>query len=485
MNKWRMLTVIGSLFAFLGLAAQEDPQVRINYPEDLMEDFSIIRQTLEQAHPDPYRYHTKAELDHLFDEVATSFKGPLTAEGFIAATLPVLKAIGDAGALLAPPAPIADAYEHSVPLIPFTVAVIGDRLFLDEELKGFRSLPSGCELLRINDRSAADILAVLRSAQVPEGADTTLLDRRIERDFPVMYRRFVGPAEEFDITYRTSDGATGGKELFALTMDEMRQTHAPKGYDLEPWRMEELPGIRSAWLTLGTMEMSDLDQRKITPERFLNNVVEALRIVDASTLVIDVRGAGGSDLGLAEQVFAVIAQAPYKVVRSVSIRSGRVPDSYRYAAPAPEFFASIGDMYMPELKGRREMNPNDPRLTMMKPLSKAFQGKVYVICDGLTTGAGAAFVMMAKRSGRARTVGEETGSNAASFCGGQVLEVTLPRSGCVLHVPLKRYVPEGVAEGPSDRGERPEYKVPQRAEDLAKGGDSVREALIHLIAEMQ
>lgn len=71
---------------------------------------------------------------------------------------------------------------------------------------------------------------------------------------------------------------------------------------------------------------------------------------------------------------------------------------------------------------------------LVPPLAKGFQGKVYVLVDGLTTGAGAAFVMMANRGGRARTVGEETGSNAASFCGGRELAITLPRSGCVLHI---------------------------------------------------
>ena len=90
MIKWRLLTTVGALIAFLGLTAQDDPQAKVNYPEDLREDFSIIRQTFEQAHPDPYRYLSKAELDRLFDAVAASFTGPLTGEGYIAATLPLL-----------------------------------------------------------------------------------------------------------------------------------------------------------------------------------------------------------------------------------------------------------------------------------------------------------------------------------------------------------------------------------------------------------
>lgn len=485
MIKWRMLTFGEALLAFLGLAAQSDPQANVIYPEDLREDFSVIRQTLEQVHPDPYRYHGQGDLDRSFDQVASSFKGPLTAEGFISATLPVFKAIADAGTRLSPPAPVAEAYEHSVPLIPITVAVIGGRLYLDEELKGFRSLPSGCELLRINGLSATDLLAKLRESQVAEGADTTLLDRRIERNFPVFLRRYVQAAEKFNIAYRTSDGAEGVKEIFALTKDEMRQTYMPKGDDLPPWRMEELPSIRAAWLTVGTMDQNELQRQRIAPERFLNNALDALRKGRFSTLVIDVRGAGGSDLGVAQQVFALIAKTPYRLVKSVSIRSGRVPDSYRYAAPAPDFFASVGDMYLPELKGRRELRPDDPQLIFIQPVSKAFQGKVYVLCDGLTTGAAAAFVMLAKRSGRASTVGEETGSNAASYCGGQVLEVTLPRTGCVLHVPLMRYVPDGTPDGPTDRGELPKHRVSRGPDAVAKGTDPVREGLVDLITEMQ
>lgn len=481
----RLILIVGAALAMLGACAQENALTKVSSPEALREDLAIIRQTLEQAHPDPYRYRSKAELDQLFDGIGDSFTVPITAEDFMQLTLPAFRAIGDAGTILSPPPALQDIYDHSEPLIPISVAVIGGRLYLDEELKGFRSLPTACELVKINGRSAAKVLGKLRNAQIPEGADTTLLDRRIERNFPEMYRRYVEDAEKFVITYRTADGATDERELFALTKDQMRQTYRPKGYDLQPWRLEEFPATNSAWLTMGTMDPSELERQRISPERFLSSVLDALNKRKTSTLVIDMRGATGQDLGLAEQVFSIIGQEPYRVVKSMSIRSGRVPDSYRYATPTPEFFASVGGMYMPEAKGRRELKVDDPRLQPIKPLSRAFQGKVYVVSDGLTTGAAAAFVMMAKRSGRARTVGEELGSNATSFCGGRFLEITLPRSGCVLHVPLTRYVPDGTPSGPADRGELPNYRVPQRALDLAQGKDTVRDALLNLIAEMQ
>jgi hypothetical protein len=471
--------------AFLSAGAQDNPLARVYYPDDLREDLAVLRKTVEQVHPEPYRYRSKAEMDALFSRLDSAITGPLTADAFIAAAMPAIKGLGDAGTVLLPPTAVANAYEHSEPLIPITVAVIGNRLFLDQELKGFRSLPTGCELLQINGRPASSILARLRASLPADGNDTTLLDRRIERDFPVLYRRFVEPANKFTITYRTGEQGAETQDLFALTKDEMRRSFTPKGYALAPWRLEELGNLHTGWLTLETFDAAQLERHHIKPERFLEDVLGALRKDGLTTLVIDVRGAGGGDMAMAEKVFSLVAKAPYRAVQSMFIRSGMVPDSYRYAAPAAEFFASVGALYLPEAEGKRLLRPDDPHLRMLQPSPKAFQGKVYVIGDGGTTGAAAAFVMMANRSRRARTIGEELGSNAAAFCGGEHLTVTLPNSGCVLQVPLTCFVPEGKPTGPRDRGEMPASRVSERADDLAQGKDTVREALLYLIGEMQ
>ncbi len=465
--------------------AQLDPLTTMVNPEQLREDLEVVRRSVEQVHPDPYRYQPVEQLGMRFDSVAASIREPMTAEDFMRAVRPLFHAIGSAETRLLPSAALQQAYAHQVKLIPFTVAVINGRLYVDEELKGFRSLPTAAELLKVNGRSGAEILALLRKAQVPEGADTTLLDRRIEQDFPLMYRRSVEAADRFVVEYRDLSGATGQREIFALTKDEMRQSRRPKGLQVQPWRLEAIPATRTAWLTLSTFNAAALLEQRINPERFLSDVLGALRKSEAATLVIDVRGAGGEDPGMAEAVFSLIAQQPFRVLKSMYVRSGRVPDSYRYAEPAPEFFASAEGAYMPEHNGRRVLKADDPRLEKLEPAATAFQGKVYVVCNGSTTGAAAAFVMMAKRTGRARTVGEETGSNAASFCGGRKMHFTLPNTGCVLHVPMTCFVPEGTPSGPLDRGEMPTYGVPPRVQDLAQGRDTVREALLNLVAEMQ
>ncbi|MBP8823958.1 MAG: hypothetical protein KBH07_09960 [Flavobacteriales bacterium] len=485
LNRCKGGLIAGAMCIATWAGAQLDPLRAMYGPEQLREDLEVVRRSVQQVHPDPYRYLAEEQLGMRFDSAAAVLREPMTAEAFMRAVLPALRAIGDAGTRLDPSTALQQAYAHTVPMIPFTVSVINGRLYVDEELKGFRSLPTACELLGINGRTAAELLALLRGGQVPEGGDTTLLDRGIERDFPLLYRRHVEAADRFEVQYRGLEGATGMREVFALTKDEMARSHRGKGIRMQPWRLEELAASHTAWLTLRTFEPAELEEQRINPERFLSDVLNALRKAGTSTLVIDVRGAQGNDPGMAEQVFGLIAQQPYRVLKSMYVRSGKVPDSYRYAEPAPGFFASAEGAYMPEHDGRRVLKADDPRLDKLKPSEHAFQGKVYVVCNGMTTGAAAAFAMMAKRTGRGRTVGEETGSNAAAFCGGRILQFTLPNTGCVLHVPMVCFVPEGNPGGPADRGELPTYPVPQRAEDLAQGRDTVREALLNLLAETQ
>ncbi len=480
-----LTTLVAMTMACLAVLGQDPDLQRRFYPEDMHEDMQVLRNTIEQSHPDPFRYHTKAEMDLLFQSVDTSLMSPMTAEAFLHAVMPVLKAMGDANTSLSLPAAQSSMYAHSVGMIPMTVGVLDGKLYVDQELKGFRSFPPGSELLRINGRSASRILATLRASQVPEGVDTTRIDRHIGMEFPELYARCVEDTDRFTIEYQAPDGTQGSRSIHAMTQDQMDQSMGKSGFGLRSWRMEELSEVHTGWLTLASLDRNALDKEGIAPEKFLNSVRTALRKDGLSTLVIDLRGADGEDTGLADQVFALIANAPYRLFKTMSVRSGNIPDSYKYARPAPEFYASLGADFMPELNGRMSLKANDPRLRMIQPDKDAFKGTVYVLCDGGTIDAAAALVMLAKRSHRAKLVGEETGSNAMSYCGGQVLQITLPGTGCILKLPLVRFVPDGDPGTDPAHGEMPDHVVTQLPNGLADGTDVVRGALIQLIKELQ
>ncbi|MBK7296282.1 MAG: hypothetical protein IPI91_06300 [Flavobacteriales bacterium] len=86
-----------------GVSAQELSMGRTYYPEKLHQDLEEFRELVHAAHPDPYRYRTKEQLDLTFDSVKTTINVPLTTDGFVRSMLPVLKAIGDSHCRLSYP----------------------------------------------------------------------------------------------------------------------------------------------------------------------------------------------------------------------------------------------------------------------------------------------------------------------------------------------------------------------------------------------
>jgi len=460
--------------------AQSGALDRRFYPEELREDLEAVRNAVHHLHPDPYRFTSKALLDQRFDSVSAALAVPITATEYQRALAPLLRSVGDAHLRTTLPSDQEQLLRHATPLLPVSVRVIEGALYMEEELMGFRSIPPGNRVRRINGIPSERILAELGAFITTDGANEAYVERIVERDFMRLLALRYGTPMQYTIEHSGTDGVLRTNVLRALTGEEMARSYRPATAPLRPWRMEAFEEEHTGWITLRTLERDSLNAEGIDPARLLDQFLQEVRSRELRTLVIDVRGAGGADLGMAELVFSLVAKEPYRVVREISMRQ---PEG-SVEGPAP-VYASVNDRSLPEGDRAIRIASDDPRLAFTKPYDKAFQGKVYVVCDGLTRDAGAAFVMLAKRSGRARIVGEEVGSNSRSFCGGREVIIVTPRSRMQLHVPLSRFVPEGQGDGPAEHGERPHHTVSQQPWGLVKGRDTVKSSLLEMIRELQ
>lgn len=202
-------------------------------------------------------------------------------------------------------------------------------------------------------------------------------------------------------------------------------------------------------------------------------------------LVIDVRGAAGGELALAELVHSIYALKPYRVVQDMTVRLSAPPKHYGLCEPLPEFLRHSGGQLPArrESAGRCRLRPDDPRLELLEPQPNAFDGKVYVVCDAFTRQAAAALVMMARRAGRASIVREEVGTNHS-----------LPAAAEAASFGCARPTPAWSSTSPSsamctrarpksllDRGELPDHAFGVDARALATGRDLLRDALIEMV----
>ncbi len=484
---FRAVLVVGVVVASMeGLHAQHAWRGPLVYPEKLHSDIEVLRSMVHQVHPDPYRYIARPELDRRFNELHDSVRVPMDEESFLSLLGPVVASIGDANLIAERDPKSGTELGSRTPVLPLRVRVLDAGLFVEEELKGFRTLAPGSRIRSINGIPASEIVERLHNMVPGDGANATLRSRLVERDFPWLLLRAYGEASSFNLVFDVPGGGRMEEMVFALTGEEIERSRKPVVDVQHPWRSLWEPESATLWVTLSTLNANTLEASGQSVERFLSEMVKELRTGNARTLVLDVRDASGHDLSIAEQVFACIAREPFRLVQGMSLRSGKPPAGYEFTDPHPEHYASIGQHYLPnDASGVAYLRPDDPRLGLIRPNERAFEGKVYVVCDGGTRDAAAAFVMLAKRSGRARIVGEETGTNALSFTGGEALTVVAPNSGVRLHIPLVRYQSAGTASGPQDRGEQPHHTTQQQPWGIAKGRDTVRAALLEMIKELQ
>lgn len=456
-----------------------------HYPERVAADLEIWRSTLHEAHADPYRHLTKAALDRAIDEAIARVRIPLTAAEVADVITPVIQLIGDAHTAVHLPPAAENELRHKVPLLPLAVRAVGRDLFVEEELKGFRSIPSGSRIISINGRSAASILDTLVGRVLSDANDTLFRVRQVERDLPYLLYRHLDRSSSFSIAFEPPSGRARTEQVMGLTGEEVRASVRPHQGPLLPWSAAHHADHHTTWLSLRSFHTDTLLNAGIKPERFVEDLRRDLKRNRSRVLVIDVRGAAGGELALAELAHSIYALKPYRVVQDMTVRLSGPPKHYGLCEPLPEFFATVGANYLPGDHGRYHLRPDDPRLEHLEPQPNAFDGKVYVVCDAFTREAAAALVMMARRAGRASIVGEEVGTNSLSSCGGRILRLRMPNTGLLFHIPLIRYVYDGTPRGPLDRGELPDHAFAVDARALATGRDLLRDALMEMIIELQ
>jgi len=477
------IVIVLSLFGLLlshSAVAQSSLGVRYLYPERLREDIEVLREAIHTAHPDPYRYRTKVELDLLIDSVSKALTVPLNEVDFTNAVRPVFKAIGDSHCYSDLATDLTDRMNKNALLIPLQLSLLPDGIYVESELKGFRSIPPGSRLLSINGRKVQEIMDQLIETVITDGANRSFAERTVEKEFPERYHVYFDGASSFNVEFLTPTGERDSKSIFGLTREEINISRKPDG-SLLPWAASWISEYSTMWVTMNTLDAHEMALVGQKPERFLDALLTDLLQNNASTVVLDLRGAGGRELAIAELIFGAFAEQPFKLLSDMYARSATPPEIKAERTMPVDLYASNDGDWTTDARGVYRLPVNDPRLVENNPQQKAFKGKVYVVADGLTRDAAASVVMLMRRTKRAKVVGEELGSNSFAFTGGEEWVVRAPNSRILIHLPLLMYVPSGRGEGPNDRGEQPDHEAHQTPVALTKGQDSLKRSLLQMI----
>ncbi|MCC7502017.1 MAG: hypothetical protein IT229_05790, partial [Flavobacteriales bacterium] len=349
---------MGFLIGSVALA-QTPLNERRFYPEELREDVETIRRAVHHLHPDAYRYLPKAALDQRFDSLLAALAVPATTTEFLLMLGPVVQTLGDAHTFLDLPKATVERLHQGTPLLPLKIRVVHGQAYLEEELMGFRSIPSGQRIRSIDGIPMERMLSELGALVRTDGYDEVFVIRQIERDFLHLHALLYGYRPQHTIEHEAKDGALTSTIMRSLTGEEIASSYRPATARLRPWRLEPFGDEHAAWITCRSLDADTLRAYDIDAARMVDLFLQEVRSSDLRTLVIDVRGAGGADLGMAEALFSMIGTSPYRVVSEIAMRQpGSLPDG------APLDYASIEVSSIAESDRAMKIPAEDPRLAM-------------------------------------------------------------------------------------------------------------------------
>lgn len=467
MNKfWVALIYLLVTLSAASCRRSYDPSAKFT-PDHLREDFRLLRQSLEAAHPGLYRHVSKNELDQVFLRAENSLDRPLDVFEFYRVLTPAVAAIRCGHTNVELPGFVKERDPARAASFPALVKIIGGKIFIWRDLADKNSGLAGKEILSINNVPSAQIVSTMLAAAGGDGDIQTSRIRRIEGwNFIEKLRPLVGLQSPFELSVSDpTDGRPARVRLDGLDLSVLGrnwETWFPQ--DRRPARSGELEFIDEGNIARMTVRefggFVDDEQRRGL-EEFYRDSFRQIAANKTEVLILDLRGNGGGDDRLGTLLLSYLLDKPFVHYRDIVARN--------------TFFALDTWVRLPYKTERREDNLyhiiDYPNLGVLQPSSPAFSGKVYVLMDGGSFSTAAEVITQLHDHRRAEFIGEEAGGAYDGNNSGTISPVTLPNTKIILFVPLMSYYLAVGGGEDNSRGVRPDYPVDYSISDYLANTD--------------
>lgn len=445
-------------------------------------DMAIFRAAMN-IHPGLYRYNSPQEIAARLDRLEADYDRDTSTAGrylLLSRFLAGLKCGHSYCNFFNQSDPAVIALWSQKTRLPFHFEWLGSQMVVSQDYSGTNQLPAGTVIETINGITSATLLRQLmplaRADGHNDGKRLSILGVRGAETiefFDVFQGLLFPPVDEMHaIEAQLPDGRRHSLKLPAQTLKDRQSsmTRVAEDSDQPRWTWT----VREDGIAVLAMPGWAMWNSRWDWNAWLDARLDSLD--NAKGLIIDVRmNEGGDDCG--NPILSRLVDAPFPGFNfQERVRFETVPDILApHVSTWNDNFKSIG------LGGKLLGNgfierPAKDAAAVIFPSEKRIKVAVAALIGPANSSATFAFADAAKRSGKIKLVGAETGGNRRGINGGGFFFTKLPESGVEFDLPLVGYFP--YTQEP-DQGIEPDVKVVQTAQDIAIGRDPVMNAAVN------
>lgn len=442
-------------------------------PSQLQKDFDIAIESINSVHPSVNRYISAKEFDGFINEMKQELENPATEDDLHIVLRKIIKQIA-CGHTVARPSSKWYGDLKNPSLLPFSVYIINDKLYIKALFDQDSLVGKGMELLAIDGKSSEEILEEMNAIQEKDGYIKGFARKKIERLFSTYYLFLYGQNDFYDISFMPKDGSIqkiqlkGGK----LTSTTNTETNSPE-FLFEINTSDAKFYIEKENPTLGILDINSFQQKGY--KKFYKEVFREIESRNIDNLVLDLRNNGGGYFPNGNILLSYLMD-------STIVMHFERPNKKVLSSPHLKMnFGSKMTRTMFNLMPDKDKEDENRNYTISYKTAKknAYKGNLFVLINGASFSMSSYVSSKLNQKNRVVFIGEECGGTENGSNAILEYQLTLPESGIRILIPYY-FLDHNNKPDKEGRGIQPDYEIDYSLEDVMKGKDLEMEKVLQL-----
>ncbi|MEM6843773.1 MAG: S41 family peptidase [Bacteroidota bacterium] len=459
--------------------------------EELLEDFTVFRQSLEESHPGFYWFNTKAEMDSCFDQHLATIDHPMTEREFFPILSELTAQVNCLHTTIAPSETMGIVYfTDSLRYFPLDLKILDDKGYIYRNLSEVESIPLGSEIVSINETPMDSIIARLLTHMSSDGHGKGWASYFLEKVFHVRYKYLIDDSDQFRMVVKEPNGSLIDYQVVGLSYpqrDSIRGERYGATANEEPWIQLRIDKAAStATLRIPRLANWEIGGKKYKFKQVLAQNMDDILEAEVDNLILDVgdRGGGNEDYGLS--LLSYFLSEPFAGYKAIEFKNKKL-DSRKYSEvgwlryklfrTVTKFEATDSTYLLKRAAGYKRV------LSTVQPAPERFTGNVFLLVGRSTASATSDFAAWMHSLDLATIIGEETGGNYYGNTSNWEFNITLPNTKIRLLLPLARYLTNVKPDIPLGRGVIPDHLISPTIEDFLQNKDPQHDYAMRLIEQ--